>query len=32
MSLNPITDYTVPEQTVRIAKAAFPKGTIVLTD
>ena len=30
MSLKPTTDYTVPEQTVRIAKAAFPKGTLCL--
>lgn len=30
MSLQPITDYTVPEQTARAAKAAFPKGSLCL--
>ena len=30
MSLQPTVDYTVPEQTIRVAKAAFPKGTLCL--
>ena len=30
MSLHPIVEYQVPEQTARVAKAAFPKGTLCL--
>ena len=30
MSLQPKLDYTVPEQTARIAKAAFPKATLCM--
>jgi hypothetical protein len=30
MSLQPELDYTVPEQTARVARAAFPKGTLCL--
>ena len=30
MSLQPIHAYIVPEQTARIATAAFPKGTLCL--
>lgn len=30
MSLQPTVDYVVPEQTARIAKAAFPKGVLCL--
>ena len=30
MSLQPTVEYTVPEQTVRVARAAFPKGTLCL--
>jgi len=30
MSLQPTHTYVVPEQTARVAKAAFPKGTLCL--
>lgn len=30
MSLQPTVDYVVPEQTARVAKAAFPKGALCL--
>lgn len=30
MSLQPQTHYAVPEQTARVARAAFPKGTLCL--
>lgn len=30
MSLQPTVEYTVPDQTVRVARAAFPKGTLCL--
>src|ERR687887_2296694 len=30
MSLQPTQTYTVPEQTARVAKAAFPKGALCL--
>jgi transposase len=30
MSLQPTQTYIVPEQTARVAKAAFPKGTLCL--
>lgn len=30
MSLQPELDYTVPEQTARIAKTAFPRGTLCI--
>ncbi len=31
MSLNPQTDFTIPNLTVRVAAAAFPKGNIYLS-
>jgi transposase len=30
MSLHPRTDYWIPEETQRVARAAFPKGTLCL--
>ncbi len=30
MSLQPTVEYRIPEQTLRVAKAAFPKGTLCL--
>jgi transposase len=30
MSLQPLVDYLVPDSTARVAKAAFPKGTLCL--
>jgi transposase len=30
MSLHPQPEYSIPEQTQRVAHAAFPKGTLAL--
>ncbi len=30
MSLHPQTGYQIPEETQRVARAAFPKGTLCL--
>ena len=30
MSPQPLVDYVVPDSTARVAKAAFPKGTLCL--
>ena len=30
MSLKPTTNHTIPEQTIEIAKSAFPKGSVYM--
>jgi hypothetical protein len=31
MSLHPQTDYTVPAETAKVARAIFPKGNLCIT-